>query len=169
MDDATHDWARELLAEYLVGGLSEDERADLEAHAAGRATCSDDLEELRKHDLSAPDAGESEPAPSEVQDRLIRSRRFEGVHPPRSKVGQALLSAAAIVLLGIVGYIISEMEQKPETFSAADSPVIAACAESPTPALERPREVFGRRGIPKDDRVAQPADEPVIFFPEAKS
>jgi len=34
--------------------------------------------------------------------------------------------------------------------------------------LERPRDVFERKGIPKDDNVAQPTEEPAIFFPEAK-
>jgi hypothetical protein len=34
--------------------------------------------------------------------------------------------------------------------------------------IERPRDVFERKGIPKDDQVSQPTDEPAIFFPEAK-
>ena len=34
--------------------------------------------------------------------------------------------------------------------------------------IERPRDVFERKGIPKDDQVAQPTEEPAIFFPEAK-
>ncbi len=34
--------------------------------------------------------------------------------------------------------------------------------------IERPRDVFERKGIPKDDNVASPTDEPAIFFPEAK-
>jgi hypothetical protein len=33
--------------------------------------------------------------------------------------------------------------------------------------LDRPRDLFERKGIPKDDPSA-PADEPAIFFPEAK-
>jgi predicted Ser/Thr protein kinase len=31
----------------------------------------------------------------------------------------------------------------------------------------KPRDVFERKGLPKDDRI-KPSDEPVIFFPEAK-
>ncbi|MBI3856085.1 MAG: hypothetical protein HY293_10395, partial [Planctomycetes bacterium] len=34
--------------------------------------------------------------------------------------------------------------------------------------LERPRDQFTRAGIPKDDQVNMPTDEPAIFFPEAK-
>jgi hypothetical protein len=33
---------------------------------------------------------------------------------------------------------------------------------------DRPRDVFERGGIPKDDKSATPTDEPAIFFPEAK-
>jgi hypothetical protein len=34
--------------------------------------------------------------------------------------------------------------------------------------LERPRDEFTRKGIPKDDQVSMPTEEPAIFFPEAK-
>jgi hypothetical protein len=34
--------------------------------------------------------------------------------------------------------------------------------------IERPRDVFERKGIPKDDVTSSPTDEPAIFFPEAK-
>src|SRR5258706_10810514 len=44
--------------------------------------------------------------------------------------------------------------------TAKSAPVVAE--------IERPRDVFERKGIPKDDQVAQPTDEPAIFFPEAK-
>src|SRR5258706_2165791 len=44
--------------------------------------------------------------------------------------------------------------------TAKSAPVVAE--------IERPRDVFERKGIPKEDQVAQPTDEPAIFFPEAK-
>jgi hypothetical protein len=174
MHDREHEWARELLAEYLVGGLSGDERARLEAHSAACSTCGDDLEELRKHDLSVPEAQEPEPSPSGVRERLIRSRRVGTSRQPRSAVGQILLSGAALVLLGIVGFVISELDQTSEKLIAADRTVTAASTSVPSAAsnpaleLERPRDVFARKGIPQDDRVAPPTDEPAIFFPEAK-
>jgi hypothetical protein len=34
--------------------------------------------------------------------------------------------------------------------------------------LERPRDLFERRGLPKDDPTPSTNDEPIIFFPEAK-
>ncbi|HZE98587.1 MAG TPA: prenyltransferase/squalene oxidase repeat-containing protein [Planctomycetota bacterium] len=44
--------------------------------------------------------------------------------------------------------------------SARSSPMIQE--------LERPRDVFDRKGMPKDDQQQTPTDEPAIFFPEAK-
>src|SRR6185503_11978018 len=41
----------------------------------------------------------------------------------------------------------------------------------PTTTVKAPLpgpDTFARKGIPKDDQVAQPTDEPAIFFPEAK-
>ncbi|HVR85325.1 MAG TPA: prenyltransferase/squalene oxidase repeat-containing protein, partial [Planctomycetota bacterium] len=34
--------------------------------------------------------------------------------------------------------------------------------------LERPRDVFDRKGLPKDEPTTAPTEEPAIFFPEAK-
>src|SRR5688500_12627901 len=33
--------------------------------------------------------------------------------------------------------------------------------------IERPRDLFERKGVPRDD-ASEPLDEPAIFFPEAK-
>jgi hypothetical protein len=34
--------------------------------------------------------------------------------------------------------------------------------------IPRPRDVFERKGLPKDDQVAFPTEDPALFFPEAK-
>src|SRR5258708_16326724 len=34
--------------------------------------------------------------------------------------------------------------------------------------IERPRDVFERKGLPKDEPTTAPTEEPAIFFPEAK-
>ncbi len=44
----------------------------------------------------------------------------------------------------------------------------SAAAATVVNEIERPRDDFERRGIPKDDNVASATDEPAIFFPEAK-
>src|ERR1043165_8851885 len=46
--------------------------------------------------------------------------------------------------------------------------VVGAKSAPVVQEIERPRDVFERKGIPKDDQVANPTDEPAIFFPEAK-
>jgi hypothetical protein len=166
MSAAEHDWARELLAEYLVGGLSDEERARLEAHTGACPSCSDDLEELRKHDLSLEESAKPESPRPGFNDRMIRTLRPGIPSPSRSRTGLGLLFVAGLVLLGIVGYIISELEQKPEKLRAVDSEEAAEIADSSrvsalrAPDLERPREVFERNGIP--------LDEPAIFSPHAK-
>src|SRR5258706_7045133 len=46
--------------------------------------------------------------------------------------------------------------------------VVSAPRQTPIAEVERPRDVFTRAGIPKDDQVSSPTEEPAIFFPEAK-
>src|SRR5438876_681653 len=51
-----------------------------------------------------------------------------------------------------------------------DSEVAVVVGTKPPPLMqeiERPRDVFERKGIPKDE-PSNPAAEPAIFFPEAK-
>src|SRR5262245_59407713 len=52
-----------------------------------------------------------------------------------------------------------------------DGEVSVMVTSARTPVIEeipRPRDLFERKGIPKDDQVSQPTEEPAIFFPEAK-
>src|SRR5579862_9495430 len=46
--------------------------------------------------------------------------------------------------------------------------VLTTQAAGPVAEIERPRDVFERKGIPKDDAAPSAAEEPAIFFPEAK-
>src|SRR5437773_3323272 len=46
--------------------------------------------------------------------------------------------------------------------------VVGAKSAPVVQEIERPRDMFERRGIPKDDQVSNPTDEPAIFFPDAK-
>jgi len=46
--------------------------------------------------------------------------------------------------------------------------VVSSSSNKIIQEIERPRDVFERKGIPKDDQISQPTDEPAIFFPEAK-
>src|SRR5436190_15718911 len=151
MSDAGHNWAKEQLAEYLVGGLSEEDRARLEAHVLTCPECGDDLEELRKHDLSVEEPAEPEPPRPAFRDRMIRSLRFSGTPRALSAVARGLLAAVAVVLLGVVGFVFAEMEPgKPERLIAIDdAAVTVAPAGSPgtagVEAPERPRDQIERR------------------------
>src|ERR1043166_5794508 len=52
-----------------------------------------------------------------------------------------------------------------------DSEVAVVVGAKSAPAvqeIERPRDVFERRGIPKDDQQTHPTEEPAIFFPNAE-
>ncbi|HLY12474.1 MAG TPA: hypothetical protein VKW04_24435 [Planctomycetota bacterium] len=71
----------------------------------------------------------------------------------------------AVLILGATLVAIESLvaiEEPPTRIevSRPPSPVI--------PELERPRDVFERRGLPKDEPTPAPTDEPAIFFPEAK-
>src|SRR5438477_10682705 len=78
-----------------------------------------------------------------------------------------LISAGihAVLLLGASLYAIDKL------VPVEDNEVAVVVAAKSTPVInepERPRDVFERKGIPKDDQVSQPTDEPAIFCPEAK-
>ncbi len=113
---------------------------------------------------SEQDEIEESPAP------LPRRRWIERMKPS-STVSSGLLGAAIVVALGVLGWVIAGIDEgRWRPLAASERAEVAASpAESPAPAtMERPRDVFERKGIPKDDRAAQPTDEPAIFFPEAK-
>lgn len=161
--DADHDWAWPLLAEFLMGGLPPGERARLEAHADACLECSAGLAALDRCELTVT---ESRPP---LKDRLLE--RFHAVKA--SPAARALLAGAAVVLLGVIGLILTEIEPRlfrTERLLAVDgeAAVISspACAMTITP-MERPRDVFERRGV-MPDKGGMPVDEPVIFFPEAR-
>jgi hypothetical protein len=75
------------------------------------------------------------------------------------------LGIHAVLILGATLVAIEKMVQVDEgevavVISARSAPVIQE--------IERPRDVFTRAGIPKDDQATMPTDEPAIFFPNAE-
>ena len=77
-----------------------------------------------------------------------------------------LISAGLHVVLLLAGALIAVERTIAIDEGAVEVRISARAAE--LAEIERPRDVFERKGIPKDDPVAQPTDEPAIFFPEAK-
>lgn len=100
---SNHAWAEENLAAYTMGGLSKQERGDLESHLADCADCtavlSDSLDvEKVMDDLFAharPDAG--------LEDRVL-----QGLRRKPARRGNWLMfvgSAAAVLVFGLIGAI----------------------------------------------------------------
>ena len=70
----------------------------------------------------------------------------------------------AVLLLGASLYAIDKIIDR------EDNEVAVVIAPKSAPVMNEPevkRDVFNRKGIPKDE-PSQPTDEPAIFFPEAK-
>src|SRR5262245_54852159 len=71
----------------------------------------------------------------------------------------------AVLILGATLIAIERMI----TFAEGEIAVVVSNApREMIQELPRPRDVFERRGLPKDDQVSMPTEEPAIFFPEAK-
>jgi hypothetical protein len=76
-----------------------------------------------------------------------------------------LISAGLHVVLLLAGALIA-VERTIAIDEGAVEVRISARAEE-LAEIDRPRDVFERKGLPRDDAAA-PLDEPAIFFPEAK-
>jgi hypothetical protein len=78
------------------------------------------------------------------------------------------LVSAGIHAVLILGATLVAIER---TWSVDDNPVTVLVASARSflfQEVDRPRDVFERKGIPKDDPQTAPTEEPAIFFPEAK-
>src|SRR6202034_543303 len=107
-----HGWFTEQIAIYLTDGLSADERANFEAHAAECADCAAKLAWAKGEDESLRGLfAEIEPAPG-FEDRVIQRLRTSGprtfalsrpirLHPA---ILRAAGAAAAIVVIGGLGF-----------------------------------------------------------------
>jgi hypothetical protein len=82
--------------------------------------------------------------------------------PKSRRWTMAIVAAARLMLLGLAaGLGCSTSAPRPETDATPEAPGVIASA------TERPRDDFSRRGIPQDDASTAPAEEPVVFFPDA--
>ncbi|HYF01256.1 MAG TPA: zf-HC2 domain-containing protein, partial [Planctomycetota bacterium] len=135
MSHAEHEWAREQIAAHLAGGLSAEERARLEAHVHTCAECIAEIDGARRFEASMETLfAPARPKPG-LEDRVIRGLRSRparrGSPPPR-----ALMWIAATLLLGVMGYVILELEAPRSSPAAARS--VAFAPQRPRPVLEAP-------------------------------
>jgi hypothetical protein len=75
-----------------------------------------------------------------------------------------LISAGLHVVLLLAGALIAVERSIAIEEGAVD---VRIAARAPELTIERPRDLFERKGVPRDDPAA-PLDEPALFFPEAK-
>jgi len=78
-----------------------------------------------------------------------------------------LLSVGLHAVL-VLGAALIYVERLVEVDEGAVEVLLTTRPAGPLADIERPRDVFERKGIPKDDASPSPTDEPAIFFPEAK-
>jgi hypothetical protein len=162
MSQDEHAECWDLIPDYQAGALSPEDSDRVDAHAEECGECAAQLEEIQ--------AVETPPSPkARLRERLLRSLPTPRRNP---LLVRSVLAGATTFLLGIVGYVLAEIES-PSTFSAADvamEQLIALATPAPKVELaqERPRDVQERPAAPLMDRKGLPLDEPAIFFPEAK-
>jgi Asp-tRNA(Asn)/Glu-tRNA(Gln) amidotransferase C subunit len=162
MSSDEHDWCWARIADAQQGTLTDGELDRFKAHLETCVECSSQLEEIDP--VEVPEDERPEP-----RDRVLRAKRFIPSLRPPSNVMRGVLAGAAVVFLGIVGYVIEEFDLVTEP-PPAEAPEPTLVLSSPRGAVEveRPREVFERKGIAKEDAFPLPLDEPMIFFPAAR-
>jgi hypothetical protein len=111
MSHAEHEWAKEQIAAHLAGGLSADERARLELHTASCAECIAEIDAVRRFDRQMDDLFAPVRAKAGLEERVIRVLRCAPSRQPRSLAARLILCAAALVLVGILGFVLVQADQ----------------------------------------------------------
>jgi len=162
MSQDEHAACWDLIPGYQAGELSPEDCARVDAHVEECEDCAAQLEEIQPVDVP--------PSPkARLRERLLRSLPLPRRNP---LFVRGVVAAAATFFLGIVGFVIAEIDSSNGLFAveehlmAISDPEVAAISVAPR---EAPRDVFERRAIPLMDRMGVPTDEPAIFFPEAKT
>ncbi|HVR87717.1 MAG TPA: DUF4349 domain-containing protein [Planctomycetota bacterium] len=162
MSQDEHAACWDLIPGYQAGDLSPEELARVDAHVGECEECASQLEEIQ--------AVELEPSPrARLRERLLGSLPRPRRNP---RVVRGVLAAAATFFLGIVGYVLAEIDS-PTRFSAADQAIEQVLsAASPAEALlavpERPADAIRGRAVPVMVQTGIPLDDAAVFFPDAK-
>jgi hypothetical protein len=110
MSHADHEWAKEQIPAHLAGGLSADERARLDAHTATCAECIAEIDAARRFDRQMDDLFAPVRAKAGLEERVIRGLRC-APQKTRSLASRVILAAAAVVLVGILGFVLVQADQ----------------------------------------------------------
>jgi hypothetical protein len=111
MSHADHEWAKEQIAAHLAGGLSADERARLEAHTASCAECIAEIDAARRFDRQMDDLFTPIRPKAGLEERIIQVLRCAPLKKTRSVAARVILAAAAVVLMGVLGFVIIQVDQ----------------------------------------------------------
>lgn len=111
MSHADHEWAKEQIAVHLAGGLPAEERARLEAHAATCAECIAEIDAARRFDRQMDDLFSPVRAKAGLEERVIRGLRSAPLRASRTLASRVILAAAAVLLMGILGFVIISVDQ----------------------------------------------------------
>jgi hypothetical protein len=108
MNQAEHEWAQEVLGEYAAERLSAGEAARLEAHVATCEACSAETQDPAEDEIPTGEpVVETAPRPG-IAGRV--KALLGSVLKPRTAASRGFVVAAVVALLGIVGFVLSEME-----------------------------------------------------------
>lgn len=146
-----HAWVREHTQEYLSGGLSPGDRQRLDTHVKGCEPCRELLNEAAAFEAGLVELfADAAPGPG-LEDRVIGALRKRGGLPFRQRYGplsRAGLGAAAAVLLGVLGYVITGGDP------ASDAPLFTvslkttrAMATGQSPRRARRAQQGGEKGL----------------------
>jgi hypothetical protein len=131
----THDQIQELLGAFALDAVDDAERRSIEAHLAGCEECRAEVAAHRE--TGALLVGDDEPGPARVWERIREQVHAEPAPPvafrPRRETrlrrAVAALAAAAVLVVGILGWRVFDLQRRLD-----DGGVAAAAAE----ALEDP-------------------------------
>jgi hypothetical protein len=169
MNHAEHEWAKEQMAAHIAGGLPADERARLEAHAASCAECIAEGDEIRRFDRRMDELFRPIRPGAGLEQRILKALRTD---PPqmksRSLASRVFRAVAAVVLIGVLGAVIIQMDGRetetvavqearlPESRKSAAGPMTGADFAGPTGGVPMRGEKGETR---KGDSMA---DDPVV-------
>jgi hypothetical protein len=159
MSQDEHAACAELMPGYQTDELSAEDRARVEAHVQECAECASQLQEIAPVELP-------EPPKRRLRDRL---RNALALPRPDSPIRRGVLAAAAVILLGLVGYVLAEIDSDPVLAIDPGEVTVVSALPSPRVALQESSGSLSMyRGSIRPENVGVPVDEPMIFFPEAK-
>lgn len=103
-NETEHQWFAKQIASYLAGGLTPAERAEFESHASNCPDCAADLDSARELENHMIALFDQQMPSADFEDRLViklRKPKARRIHPLVRKVA---LSAAAVIVVGGLGY-----------------------------------------------------------------